>query len=153
MKRIVLLFMLFALMLVGCGGDIKLYRLLSCDSDVHHWEFLQDHTEVKEMKIIDATGGGGFKWEVIKELDIGLVEELYDDIQKIDMWAYGPTRFATSGHSILIVFNNGEYDIISQKEPEHFVHYDDSGVVTEVFSMLYCDEDQFNALIEKYMNM
>ena len=65
------------------------------------------------------------------------------------MKRYGPNLSSPSGKCFLIVFENGEYDIISQKESKHFKYNDED--ILAYNSWLYCNENEFNELINKYL--
>lgn len=66
------------------------------------------------------------------------------------MRKYGTNLSSPLGKSFLIVFNNGEYDIISQKESKHFRYND--GEILGYNSWLYCEKSEFDMLINKYLN-
>ena len=129
---------------------IIMFLLISCDSKIYHWEFEKDYTEVESIQIIDIYGNPD-QYNVIKELDIAEAKTLFDEIEKLDMKRYGGALMAPYRTSILIVFQNGEYDIISRIEPAHF-RYDSTNIIQEYTSWRECDEEQFNNLINKYLD-
>lgn len=144
---------------------VILLTFVSCQHKPRYWTFEKDCSEVTEIKIVDLEQSGGDhndyeNYVVIKELDIAFVEELYDDIEKIEMKEYGPTLDAPGGKCFMIVFSNGEFDLISYTEPKHF-KYDYSGDKSSPFygtlqpfnSWLRCDKESFYNLIDKYLNM
>lgn len=125
-----------------------LSALAGCDNKIYHWEFAQSYPDVKELKIIEAKDE--YTYEVVKNLDVHFVEELYGDIENLDAKRYGTNLRHPYGKCFLIVFNNGEYDIISKIEPKHIRYKDDKLRVHS--SWLKYDSEQFDELINKYLN-
>lgn len=134
MKKILLLF-IFMLSIVGCNNKI------------YYWEFNYSYEEVNQIKIIEIIDESDYK--EIQEIDLDLVEEIYNDIINIEMKRYGTNLSSPSGKCILIVFNNGDYDIISKKESKHFKY--DNGEMLGINSWLCCEESEFENLINKYL--
>ncbi len=123
------------------------FILANCGRKVYHWDFNYDYDKIKEIKIIEMVGEVEFN--VIKEIDLDLSKELYEDILNLDMHRYGTNLCELMGRCFLIVFDNGEYDIISQKEPKHFKY---NGANIEAYnSWLYSSEEEFEALLNKYL--
>ena len=86
----------------------------------------------------------------IQEIDLSLAEEIYNDIMNIEMKRYGTNLSSPSGKCFLIVFANGDYDIISQTESKHFKYNGED--ILAYNSWLYCNENEFNEVIDKYLN-
>ena len=141
MKRILILFLAMVLLLV------------SCQQKPRYWEFERNFSEVTEIKIVDVSAGHYYSkdYEIIKELDIGLVEELYNDIEAFEMKKYGTNLKTPRGKCFMIVFANGEYDLISEVEPKRF-RYDENGNLQAYNSWLKSDTEAFAELIDKYLN-
>ena len=139
MKRLIILLIIFSVILV------------SCDNKIYHWDFEQSVTCVKEIKIIDTKDRvmESTDYTLIKELDIEEYEEIYEDIKLLDMAKYGPNLATPWGICVLIVFNNGEYDVIARKESCHY-RYNEDGIISPYNSWLECDDTQYDALINKY---
>lgn len=135
MKKIFLL-LIFMLLLVGCNNTI------------YHWEFNYSYQEVNQIMIIEIIDDLDYK--EIQEIDLFLAEELYNDIMNIEMKRYGTNLSSLSGKCFLIVFENGEYDIISKTESKHYKY--NNGEILGYNSWLYCDENEFNELINKYLS-
>lgn len=135
MKKIFLL-LIFMLLLVGCNNTI------------YHWEFNYSYEEVNQIMIIEIIDDLDYK--EIQEIDLFLAEELYNDIMNIEMKRYGTNLSSLSGKCFLIIFENGEYDIISKTESKHYKYK--NGEILGYNSWLYCDENEFNELINKYLN-
>lgn len=125
-----------------------LSTLVGCDNKIYYWEFAQSYPDVKELKIIEAEDE--YNYEVVKNLDVHLVEELYEDIENLDAKRYGTNLSNPYGKCFLIVFNNGESDIISKIEPKHIRYKDDKLMAYN--SWLKYDSEQFDELINKYLN-
>ena len=117
---------------------------------VYHWEFNYDTAEIKEIKIVGIVCSAPLEYETIKEIDLELAEEICNDISKLEMKKYGTNLASHSGKCFLIVFNNGEYDLISRKEPSHFKFAD--SMLVGYTSWMYFDENEFSFLIDKYLN-
>ena len=133
MKKICLLFVL--LFIQSCRGE-------------EHWHFNYGYEEIRQIKIVDVKDD---EWIDLKELNIELAKAVYDDIKNITMRPYGPNLSSPSGKCFLIVFVNGDYDLISQREPKHCKS--GKGLSRGDNSWLYCNEDEFNALINKYLSI
>lgn len=121
--------------------------LVGCNDKIYYWEFTFDYDHVEEIKIIEASASD--EYSVVKELDIKLADQLYTDIKSLEMRRYGTNLSHPSGLCFLIVFDNGEYDIIARKESKHYRY--DGDKILGYNSWLRCDETQFDILINKYM--
>lgn len=156
MKKILTVFLCATMLfLSGCNDTDIIYYPWDIWNNfwnkVHHWEFEQDYTEVKAIKIIEYPNGISHECIVLKELDVAIANELFKDIEAIDMKKYGPNLWDINGVCILIIFNNDNYDIIAQREPEHFRYSSKHGDIVGDISWLKCDKEQFEALINKYL--
>ena len=123
--------------------------LVGCDN-TYYWEFNYSYEEVDQIKIIEMIDDIHHRYREIQEIDLSLSKEVYNDIVNIEMKRYGPNLSSPSGKCFLIVFKNGEYDIISQKESKHFKYNGEE--ILAYNSWLYCNENEFNELINKYLN-
>ena len=136
MKRCILLVMIATCMLVGCVSNT-----------IRHWEFTYSFDYVKEIKLVEMIDERAYT--VIKEIDVELAEELYTDISGLEMKRYGTNLMRPYGICFLVMFQSGEYDIISQREPKR---YKPGQERLEAYnSWLECDKEEFQKLIEKYM--
>ena len=135
MKKIFLMLIVLLLLLVGCN-------------EIYHWEFNYSYEEVAQIKIVEMIDD--LDYREIQEIDLSLYEEIYNDIMNIEMKRYGVNLSSPTGKCFLIVFENGEYDIISQKESKHFKYNGEE--ILAYNSWLYCNENEFNELINKYLN-
>lgn len=145
MKKIFILTVMFSLLLV------------SCTNTPDDWYFKKECSEIDEIKIVhvDVECYRDFeKYQVLNEIDISLAEELCADIENIDVKRYFFNRQETSGNCFLIVYTNGEYDLISAVEPMHFIYDGDDNILRPSGSTwLKFDKEQFDSLIDKYLNM
>ncbi len=120
--------------------------LSGCNNRTYYWNFEYDAERIKEIKIVEAQDE--FNYVVVKEIDSECIHELYTEIKNLEMKRYGSNLSAPYGMCFLILFDNGEYDIIAKKESKHFKYC--NGEITAYNSWLYCDKNQFNALMGKY---
>ena len=127
---------------------IILFVPFSCLLSRYHWNFEHDYTEVKEIKIGYANSYDDYV--VIKELDLSFAEELLNDIESLPERKYVWNPSVTSGECFIIVFSNGEYDIITCREPEHVIIEDEK--LQGYISWLCYDSEEFQSLINKYKN-
>ena len=121
--------------------------MFGCRGDTYHWEFNYSCEEINQIKIIEFIDDMEFR--EVKELDLELSCEIYDSITKLTMRRYGTNLSTPSGKCFLIVFNSGEYDIISQKESKHFKYNGEE--ILEYNSWLYFEKSEFDELINKYL--
>lgn len=121
---------------------------VGCDNKVHYWEFVQKSNQVKEFKIVDSKDNGNPP-KVIGVLDIELIDEFYTDISTLKMKRYGTNLSAPYGLCFMVIFENDDYDIIAHKEPKH-VKYE-NGEYIHYNSWLCCDQEDFDELINKYL--
>ena len=75
--------------------------LFGCHSDIYYWEFNHDYEEISQIKIIEIIDELEFR--EIKEIDLGLADEIYNDITKLTMKRYGTNLSAPFGKCFLIV--------------------------------------------------
>ena len=120
----------------------------SCYKTVYYWEFEYDYSQVAEISIVEANGPRNY--EVFKNLDLTLSKELMEKIEAIEFKKYGSNPYTVSGLCFLIEYQNGDYDIISHKEPMHCKLID--GEIEACFSWYRCDEESFNELINEYVD-
>lgn len=129
-------------------GFVLLF-LHSCttnNNEIYHWEFEYSSDEIKEIKIITIFDTNDCY--DIKKIDNYYAKEVYDDIKKIEMKKYSGTHlYEPIGFCFLITFNTGEYDIIAQRESQHY-KFEDSELLPYT-SWLYCDKTEFENLIKK----
>ena len=130
-------------------GIILISVLASCNDTVYHWEFEQDCSAVVSIQIIDTQDG--YTYEVVKELDLKLADELCEEIQKLEMEKYGTNLGTPNGYCFRIAYENGDYDVLAKTESKHFRFDPDSEKLQGYNSWLRCtDPDAFDQLIEQY---
>lgn len=126
--------------------------IFGCQDDIHHWKFNYRFDEIKEIKIIEIVDEivlDGLDFRVIKEIDLKYAKEICEDIESLTFRTYGPSLLSPYDKCFLIVFDNGEYDIIAQKESKHFKYV--NGEIQAFNSWLFCEENEFDLLISKYL--
>ena len=138
MKKICSLLILFALLFTGC------------DDKTYHWEFDYSQEQIVEIKIVEFDNYYENEYSIIKEVERQYVPELYSDIQKLEMRRYGTNLSHPSGYCFIITFDNGEYDVISSKEPKRCRYFD--GKISGYNSWLCCNKETFENLINKYLS-
>lgn len=106
----------------------------------------KDIGEIAEIRIADAENE--FDYEVVGETDIGRAEELCGDIRALEIKRYGTNLQSPCGTCILILYQNGDYDMISCVEPKHVKQKD--GKFLSYHSWYQCDPDELEAIVEKY---
>ncbi len=137
MKKIIALCLMLTLVLVP---------LTACDDTIHHWNFSQEYTEVKNIQIQKKVFHG---YEVAKELDVSLAPQIWEDVKELEYKKYGPSPTrpqSACGYIVVIEYNNGDREIISQKEPQYVTKDGD-----ERWSWWRCPEEQFTSFIQIYL--
>ena len=124
---------------------IFLITIFGCDRKLYYWEFEQSYKEVRQIKIIEIIDGSDYIEK--KQISLDFTQEIYYDITNIAMKRYGTNLSHPMGNCFVIEFNNGEYDIISQKEPKHFRYDDDE--IKGYNSWLYFEKDDFTLICAK----
>lgn len=122
--------------------------LTACDDSIHHWEFSQQSTEVKSIRIMSQSSEG---YNVLaKEIDLSNSQALFDDVHKLEYKKYwpNPTSINSScGYIVVIEYNNGDREIIAEWSPVFVPKGEEEG-----FSWWYCSEEQFTKFIQKYLS-
>ena len=152
MKKIIVLLSVILIILVLC----------SCDNKIYHWEWEYEDvvSEIKEIHIVELNGSyqqfeSSYKFNIIKTISTERYFEITDDIAKIDLSRNYGSPEVGSGKAFLIIFNNGEYDVFSYKQPYRmrYSNSDNSKELCYNLSLCRCDKEQFDALIDKYMSI
>lgn len=133
MKKYSVLFLLLVCMLSGCSQKAS-------------WEFQYGHENVSEIKLVEMIGD--MKYSVVEEIDISYANELFSDIDKLSWKHYGTNLSAPRDMCFLILYDSGEYDVISYYEPKHYRF--EEGKLYAYNSWLCCDYENFQTLLEKY---
>ena len=124
-----------------------MFSLISCENDTYNWEFNYEYEQITEIKIIEIIDE--LEYRELQVIESASAKEIYEDITNIKMMRYGPNLSSPYGMCFMIVFSDGNYDIISQQESKHYIYT--GGKIESYNSWLYCDENEFNALIDKYL--
>lgn len=130
---------------------IVLLPLVSCNYKTKYWEFEYDYTDIKEIKI--AYCESSKEYYTIKNIDISLAEEVYNDIKSLEMKSHGINRVEPRGQSFIIIYNDGNYDVIADNEC-NIVRYDeDKGRLGSYSTYLKPkNREDLYLLIEKYLD-
>ncbi len=126
-----------------------------------YWFFPQNTNEVKEIKIVEVGYPKDYyvvgMWTpedcVVKEIDVAYAEELYKDIENIDM-EHDPYAPAPTGKGFLISYSDGDKVLFMATSPSTFI---DRGFIEHIeVDRIYvkcCNQEEFDALIDKYLNL
>ena len=120
------------------------------DRSVKKWDFKHEAKEIEKIQIVEMSRETSHDYTVIKDIDPSLYETIYSEIQEIDWRWYYFELLSPMGTCFVIHFNNGDSDIISFVAPSHVVYEDDDAHYYT--SWLECDQEEFEALINKYLN-
>lgn len=149
MKRILLLVSILCLSITLCG----------CGRTPTHWEWEYEDvvSEIKEIHIVDAKSS--LRYEILKTVPKDDYEKLCLDIGELEMYV-PESRFSDPGEpygkGFLIIFNDGEYDLITESWPSHVkrVFRDGEFVFSPFLTYInYTNIEDFDALIDKYMSI
>lgn len=137
---------------------LLLFSMFGCKTGTHHLNLLYYVDDIKEIKIIELLNEQIYSEEdytLLHIIDTADFASVYGDIQNID---YKQHFFTTSpatpyGQSILIVYESGEYEIISRRGPTQYKYSEEYGRIMEYHSYYYCqNEEQYNQMIDKWLN-
>lgn len=139
---------------------LLLLSLSGCGITTSYWEFQYSVDNVKEIKIIDVKRGGSYvdseeDYTVLKVVDETDYAGIMDDIQTIGYYCpyLGSNPASPYGKSIMVVFESGEYDVISATGPEHYQYSEEHGSITKILSYIRCrDKEQYNQMIDKWLD-
>ena len=139
---------------------LLLLSLSGCGITTSYWEFQYSVDNVKEIKIIDVKRGGSYvdseeDYTVLKVVDETDYAGIMDDVQTIGYYCpyLGSNPASPYGKSIMVVFESGEYDVISATGPEHYQYSEEHGSITKILSYIRCrDKEQYNQMIDKWLD-
>ena len=134
MKKIAVFFS-FLLIVLSCG----------CEKSIRYWTFEQGTSDIVEISIVEVDPESA-NYDTVKDIDIVYADDVCEKISSISMERYYPNLQAQCGTGILVMFQNGEYDLITIVEPKHY-RYDEDMKLQGYNSWLFCNEDDFNNLI------
>ena len=124
-----------------------------CDANVYYWEFDQEISNITSVSLVEIDpNGDGLTYSVVKNLNINLAQGLYDDIQCLEMTKYGFNLKHPIDLSIVIVYANGEYEIISSVASTKFRYNSDEELRAHI-SWFEFNREEFDSLVEKYMSL
>ena len=135
------------LSLTGCSLSKKVYE---------HWEFDYAVEEIQEIKIVEITQEFNKPpYKVVKELDSSIINEICDDIKELTMYRFAVpigSPMEPSGTCVWIIYNSGEYDLISLAGSSKYRYDSETGELLGHTSWLYSTETEFEAILNKYLN-
>lgn len=135
MKKIAVFFS-FLLIVLSCG----------CEKSIRYWTFEQGTSDIVEISIVEVDPES-VNYDTVKDIDIVYADDVCEKISSIPMELYGTNLKTQNGTGILVLFQNGEYDLITMSEPKHY-RYDENMKLQGYNSWLKCcNADDFNNLI------
>ena len=135
--------------------------LLGCEKKIYHWDFEHEISDICVIKIVtfdneilfndDPKKYEDFKYHEIKIIDINLEEEFYYDITSLEMTkVYRVNPWCPYyNNCFLVVYTDGEYDVICQKGSHKFKYNENLRFSTYFINDDF--DDNFNKVLEKYM--
>ena len=130
------------------------FFLISCTTNTHHLKLLYSDDHVKEIKIVEMKKDSIVNEEdytLIKDINTNDFVDLLNDIQTIEYKTLPPSPAVPSETVILIVYDSGEYEIISKSGPKQYKYSEKHGRIMEYHSYDHCsDSAQFDQIIKKW---
>lgn len=118
---------------------------------VYQWNFEKELSEVEKIEIIYINSFYEDEYELLKEIPQTESVNIISDIQKLQAKRYIGGLTVPSGQTIKILFKNGDYDLISLFEPRH-IYLNDGGITNIKTTRLCFNQEEFNHLIDKWLN-
>lgn len=135
-----------------------LFSMFGCKANTYRLKLMYSAGDIIEIKIIELLDEQVYSEEdytLLKNIDATDFADVYDDIQSID---YKTPAFTLSpltpyGTSILIVYESGEYEIISRTGPQQYKYSEEYGCNLKYHSYFYCqNEELYDQIIDKWIN-
>lgn len=125
----------------------QLFMVCSCQElfKEEKYELLYGHEEIQEISIVNVLAKNVAEYETI--LIIYDKDAFLDDFEKImfERFIIGDPTYISSGYAIRILYKNGDCEFINHFAQEKKI----SG--KSHFGRHYCDESEFQALLDKYL--
>ena len=151
-----LAFIVFLALIAACAAIYT--SLPNFFKSANYWEFEKDISEVEDISVIEISEsngqgewGEGLKGTVLKKIDPSNYDDVFETIENVEMYSYYIGLSHPSGIGILIRFNNGDYDIISNREPRHYRYSEEYDEILAYNSHLTCNDEQFEAMVNKFL--
>ncbi|MBR3875264.1 MAG: hypothetical protein IKJ25_00640 [Clostridia bacterium] len=135
------------------------FAMTSCvDKTVYHWEFEQDYTSIKEIKVVYIPSYESSdlfdvdSYIVIKNINISYAQEIFIDVQNMKMEDNRDPLGMPHDLSLLIVFENGELNIINNYACVS-AKYNEDSKLTLLTALLTADKIEFEQLIIKCLTL
>ena len=137
--------------LICCILILSLFTFSSCKKRIYHFQLNQDISEVVSVQIVDCKDD--YNHEVVKEVDLSMVETICAEIESLDMYRRGPEYPPCFGYAIKIMFKNNEFDLICRTGPSNYLYTEThKGVVLGRHAFFgKIDDNQFEEIINKYL--
>lgn len=130
------------------------FCFVSCTTNTHHLKLLYSDDHVKKIKIVEMKKDSIVTEEdytLIKDINTNDFVDLLNDIQAIEYKTLPPSPAVPSGTVILIVYDSGEYEIVSKSGPKQYKYSEKHGCIMEYHSYDHCsDAAQFDQIIKKW---
>lgn len=130
--------------------------LFSCGLKTYYLELLYPVDDVKEIKIVELTAryvGLEEGYTLLKEIDIEYAADVFKDIQSVEYKLLGPSPGTANGTVIMIVYESGEYEIISRSGPQQYKYSQEDGCIRQHHSYYHCRNNEvFDQMIDKWLN-
>jgi hypothetical protein len=149
MKRIIssIIVLCLVVILSGCG-----------DKTIYHWEFDQDYTCVKKIQIVYIPSYESpdlcdvESYIVVKNIDFSYFQTIYTEINQMKMEDNRDPLGMPYNLSFLVVFENGELDIINDYACVS-VKYNEDNELTLRTGLMTADKIEFEQIIIKYLTL
>ncbi len=133
------------------------FSLTSCEIVLntveHHFAFEQPYENVVSIQIIDVKDSLTGAYEVIKDIDLSYVKDLYIDVQMMDMKRGFCEPYLPTGRAFLICYSE-EYDVVISYPRFSRVGFRDDPLMLQLMSnypQWVDDQEKIDKLIDKYM--
>ena len=133
MKKYTLFLLILICVLSGCTASGS-------------WKPQYGSERVCEIKLVEMADEK--EYTIIKEIDVSCAAALFLDIGKLSWKYYGTNLVTPRGICFLIMYDSGEYDVISYYEPKHYQF--EKGELRAKNSWLCCTQEDFQDLVDKY---
>lgn len=122
--------------------------LLTACNKVYYWEVAQGVENIAKIEIYENYGVEN--QSLLCEIASEYYEEIIKDIQAMPAHRYFGDPTHPFGKVIKIVFADGTYDEISEREPRHIIE-PEYGYGHAKISWLFYNKAEYNQLIEKWL--
>ena len=125
---------------------LLLVHLYGCNKQVQYWNFQQEYLNIVEISIVEIDPES-VDYCKTSTIDLFYASDVCDRISMIPMEKYGTNLKTQHGIGIFILYQNGEYDLITANEPKHYRYNDNMKLQGYNSWLKCCDTDDFSNLI------